>query len=171
MRKFNWMIVFIGLGLRNSFHSESTSFWQRLSPIFHFHFVLSWFVSREAMANQNTINYRVGDCGFVTKIIRSLSDLSEEGKVQRLESVKRTLEEKLSLLQRLDGEILEGLKEEQEICNEIERSNDVKLYIQSYQLIESDWRRLVFLKEKLKEISISEERSISNSTILTWIVT
>ena len=90
------------------------------------------------MANQNTINYRVGDCGFVTKIIRSLSDLSEEGKVQRLESVKRTLEEKLSLLQRLDGEILEGLKEEQEICNEIERSNDVKLYIQSYQLIESD---------------------------------
>ena len=50
-----------------------------------------------------------------------------EGKVQWLESVKRTLEEKMSLLQRLDGEIIEGLKEEQEIWNEIERSSDIRL--------------------------------------------
>ena len=49
-----------------------------------------------------------------------------EGKVQWLESVKRTLEEKMSLLQRLDGEII-GLKEEQEIWNEIERFSDIRL--------------------------------------------
>ena len=41
-----------------------------------------------------------------------MGGLLEEGKVQRLESVKRTLKEKMSLLQRLEGEILEGLKEE-----------------------------------------------------------
>ena len=78
------------------------------------------------MASQNTINQRVGHRGFVTKIINSVSGLFEEGKVQRLESGKRTLEEKISLLQRLDDEILEGLKEEQEICNEIERSSDIR---------------------------------------------
>ena len=54
----------------------------------------------------------------------------EEGKVQRLESVKRTLKEKMSLLQRLEGEILEGLKEEQDVCNEIVRSSDIRLNIQ-----------------------------------------
>ena len=43
----------------------------------------------------------------MTRIVNSVGDLSEEGKIQRLESVKRTLEEKMSLLQRLDGEILE----------------------------------------------------------------
>ena len=35
----------------------------------------------------------------------------------------------MSLLQRLDDEIL-GLKQEQEICNEIKRSSDIKLNIQ-----------------------------------------
>ena len=64
------------------------------------------------MASQNTINQRVGHRSFVTRIINSVSGLLEEGKVQRLESVKRTLKEKMSLLQRLEGEILEGLKEE-----------------------------------------------------------
>ena len=82
------------------------------------------------MASQKTINQRVGHRGFVTGIINSVSGLLEEGKVRRLESVKRTLEEKISLLQRLDDEILEGLKEEQEICNEIERSSDIRLNIQ-----------------------------------------
>ena len=82
------------------------------------------------MASQNTINQRVGHRGFVTRIINSVRGLLEEGKVRRLESVKRTLEEKIPLLQRLDDEILEGLKEEQEICNEIERSSDIRLNIQ-----------------------------------------
>ena len=79
------------------------------------------------MASQHTINQRVGHRGFATRIINSVSGLLEEGKVQRLESIKRTLEEKTSLLQRLDGEILEGLKVEQEICNEIEMSSDIRL--------------------------------------------
>ena len=105
------------------------------------------------MASQNAINQRVGHCGFVTRIINSGSGLLEEGKVQRLESGKRTLEEKVSLLQRLDDEIL-GLKEKQGICNEIESSNDIRLNIQE----------TVFqIDSKLKEISISEERSSSNS--------
>ena len=90
----------------------------------------------------------------MTKINNSVGDLSEEGKIQRLESVKRTLEEKMSLLQRLDGEILEGLKEEQEICNEIERPSDIRLNIQE---------TIFQIDSKLKEISISEERSSSNS--------
>ena len=67
------------------------------------------------MASQNTINQRVGHRGFVTRIIKPVSGLLEEGKVQRLESVKRTLKEKMSLLRRLDDEILEALKEKQEI--------------------------------------------------------
>ena len=46
--------------------------------------------------------------GFVTKIITSVSGLLEEGKVG-------ICKEKMSLLQRVDGEILGGLKEEQEI--------------------------------------------------------
>ena len=33
----------------------------------------------------------------------------------------------MSHLQRLDDEILEGLIEKQEICNEIERSSDIRL--------------------------------------------
>ena len=82
------------------------------------------------MASQNTINQRVGHRGFVTKIFNSVSGLLEEGKVQKLEPVKRTLEEKISLLQRLDHEILGSLKEEQEICNEIEKSSDIRLNIQ-----------------------------------------
>ena len=90
----------------------------------------------------------------MTRINNSVGDLSEEGKIQRLESVKRTLEEKMSLLQRLDGEILEGLKEEQEICNEIERPSDIRLNIQE---------TIFQIDSKLKEISISEERSSSNS--------
>ena len=57
------------------------------------------------MASQNTINQRVGHRSFVTRIINSVSGLLEEGKVQRLESVKRTFEEKMSLLGRLDDGI------------------------------------------------------------------
>ena len=57
------------------------------------------------MVSQNTINQGEGHCSFVTKIINSVSGLLEEGKVQRLESVKRTFEEKMSLLGRLDDEI------------------------------------------------------------------
>ena len=76
------------------------------------------------------VNQRIGHRSFVARINNSVGDLSEEGKIQRLESVKRTLEEKMSLLQRLDGEISEGLKEEQEICNEIERPSDIRLNIQ-----------------------------------------
>ena len=87
-------------------------------------------MSRGVNASQNTINQRVGHRGFVRRIINSVRDLLEEGKVRRLESVKKTLEEKIPLLQRLDDEILEGLKEEQEICNEIERSSDIRLNIQ-----------------------------------------
>ena len=60
----------------------------------------------------------------------------------------------MSLLQRLDGEILEGLKEEQEICNEIERPSDIRLDIQE---------TIFQIDSKLKVISISEERSSSNS--------
>ena len=82
------------------------------------------------MASQITINQRVGHRGFVTKIINSVSGLLEEGKVQRLESAKRTLEDKMSLLQVLDGQTLEGLKEEQEIFSEMERSSDIKMNIQ-----------------------------------------
>ena len=106
------------------------------------------------MASQNTINQRVGHRGFVTKIIHSVSGFLEEGKVQRLESAKRTLEEGMSLLQRLDGEILEGLKEEQEMCNEIKRSSDIRLNIQE---------TIFQIDSKLKKISISEEHSSSNS--------
>ena len=105
------------------------------------------------MASQNTINQRGDHRSFVTRIINSVSGLLE-GKVQGLESVKRTLEEKMSLLQRLDDEILEGVKEEQEICSEIERFSDIRLNIQE----------TVFqFDSKLKEIIISEERSSSNS--------
>ena len=99
------------------------------------------------MASQNTINQRVSHRGFVTKLINSVSGLLEEGKFQRLESVKRTIEEKMSFLQRLDGEILGFLKEEQEICNEIERSSDIRLNIQE---------TIFQIDSKLKEISISE---------------
>ena len=61
----------------------------------------------------------------------------------------------MSLLQRLDDEILEGLKEEQEICNEIDiRSSDIRLNIQE---------TIFQIDSKLKEVSISEERSGSNS--------
>ena len=82
------------------------------------------------MASQITINQRVGHRDFVTKIINSVSGLLEEGKVQRLESAKRTLEDKMSLLQVLDGQTLEGLKEEQEIFSEMDRSSDIKMNIQ-----------------------------------------
>ena len=97
-------------------------------------------------------NKRMGHRGFVMKIINSVSGLLEVGKIQILESVARTLEEKILLLQRLDGEMLEGLKEEQEICNE--RSNNIRPNIQE-TIFQTD--------SKLKEISISEERSSSNS--------
>ena len=106
------------------------------------------------MTSQNTINQKIGHRGFVTRIFNSVSGLLEEGKVQRLESVKRTLEEKMSLLQRLDDEILEGLKEKQEICNEIERSSDIRLNIQE---------TIFQIDSKLKETSISEERFSGNS--------
>ena len=46
------------------------------------------------MASQNAIKQRVDHCGFVARIIDSVNGLLEEGKVQSLESVKRTLEEK-----------------------------------------------------------------------------
>ena len=64
-------------------------------------------------------------------------------------SVKRTLEEEMPLLQRLDGEIL-GLKEEQEICNKIERSSDIRRTVKKlfFQLIRN-WRRLVFVRNVL----------------------
>ena len=65
--------------------------------------------------------------GFMIKIINSVSCLLEEGKVERLESAEKTLEEKMSLLQRLDDEILDGLIEKEEICNEIERPSDIRL--------------------------------------------
>ena len=55
----------------------------------------------------------------------------------------------MSVQQRLNRDILEALKEEQEMCNEIERSR----YIETVFQIDS----------KVKEISISEERSSSNS--------
>ena len=60
----------------------------------------------------------------------------------------------MSLLQRLDDEILEGLKEKQEICNEIERSSDIILNIQE---------TIFQIDSKLKETSISEERFSGNS--------
>ena len=60
----------------------------------------------------------------------------------------------MSLLERLDDEILEGLKEEQEIHNEIERSSDIRLNIQE---------TIFQIDSKLKEISISEGHSSSNS--------
>ena len=82
------------------------------------------------MTSQITINQRVGHRGCVTKTINSVSGLLEEGKVQRLESAKRTLEDKMSLLQVLDGQTLEGLKEEQEIFSEMDRSSDIKMNIQ-----------------------------------------
>ena len=105
------------------------------------------------MASQ--IKQRVDHRGFVARIINFVSGLLAEGKVQRLESVKRTLEEKMSLLQRIDDEILEGLKEEQEVCNEIDiRSSDIRLNIQE---------TIFQIDSKLKEISISEERSSINS--------
>ena len=60
----------------------------------------------------------------------------------------------MSVQQRLNRDILEALKEEQEMCNEIERSRYIGLNIQE----------TVFqIDSKLKEISISEERSSCNS--------
>ena len=109
-----------------------------------------WVFGLGVMASQNTINQRVGHRGFVTRIIKPVGGLLEEGKVQRLESVKRTLKEKMSLLRRLDDEILEALKEKQEIWNEIERSSDIRLNIQE---------TIFQIDSKLKEISICEERS------------
>ena len=107
------------------------------------------------MTSQNSINQRVRQRAFVTTIINSVSSLLEEGKFQRLESLKRTLEEKMSLLQRLDDEVLESLKKKQKIWNEIERSSNIRLNIQ----------QIIFqMDSKLEEISISEERSSSNST-------
>ena len=67
------------------------------------------------MTSQNSINQRVRQRAFVTTIINSVSSLLEEGKFQRLEPLKRTLEEKMSLLQRLDDEVLESLKKKQKI--------------------------------------------------------
>ena len=60
----------------------------------------------------------------------------------------------MSLFQRVDGKMLEGLKEEQGICNEIESSSDIRLYIQEY---------IFQIDSILKEINISEERSSNNS--------
>ena len=60
----------------------------------------------------------------------------------------------MSLFQRVDGEMLEGLKEKQGICNEIESSSDIRLYIQEF---------IFQIDSILKEISISEERSSNNS--------
>ena len=82
------------------------------------------------MTSQITINQRVSHRGCVTKTINSVSGLFEEGKVQTLKSAKRTLEDKMSLLQVLDGQILEGPKEEQEIFREMNRSSDIKMNIQ-----------------------------------------
>ena len=83
------------------------------------------------------------------KIINSVSCLLEEGKVERLESVEKTLEEKMSHLQRLDDEILEGLIEKQEICNEIERSSDIRLNKKLFFKLIWNLRRLVFLRNVL----------------------
>ena len=60
----------------------------------------------------------------------------------------------MSLFQRVDSEMLEGLKEKQGICNEIESSSDIRLYIQEF---------IFQIDSILKEISISEERSSNNS--------
>ena len=83
-----------------------------------------------------------------------MSSLLEEGRVQRLQAVRRTFEEKISRSQSLDSEILESLKEEQKICNEIERSSSIILNIQE-TLFQTDL--------KLMGISISEKHSSSNS--------
>ena len=91
---------------------------------------------------------------FCDKIINPMSSLLEEGRVQRLQAVRRTFEEKISRSQSLDGEILESLKEEQKICNEIERSSSIILNIQE-TLFQTDL--------KLMGISISEKHSSSNS--------
>ena len=84
-------------------------------------------MSRGITASQNTIKQMVSHRGFVIKIINSVSCLLEESKVERLESAEKTLAEKMSLLQRIDDEILEGLIEKEEICNEIERPSDIRL--------------------------------------------
>ena len=60
----------------------------------------------------------------------------------------------MSLFQRVDGKMLEVLKEEQGICNEIESSSDIRLYIQEF---------IFQIDSILKEINISEERSSNNS--------
>ena len=60
----------------------------------------------------------------------------------------------MSLFQRVDGKMLEGLKEERGICNEIESSSDIRLYIQEF---------IFQIDSILKEINISEERSSNNS--------
>ena len=84
-------------------------------------------MSRGVTASQNTIKQMVSHRGFVIKIINSVSCFLEEGKVERLKSAEKTLEEKMPLLQRLDDEILEGLIEKEEICNEIEMPSDIRL--------------------------------------------
>ena len=84
-------------------------------------------MSRGVTASQNTIKQMVSHRGFVIKIINSVSCFLEEGQVERLKSAEKTLEEKMPLLQRLDDEILEGLIEKEEICNEIEMPSDIRL--------------------------------------------
>ena len=61
------------------------------------------------------------------------------------------------LLQRLDSESLEEQEEVQNICIKIERSSYMGLNIQEINFQ---------IDMKLKEVSISEERSSSNSAIL-----
>ena len=65
--------------------------------------------------------------------------------------------EKMLLLQRLDSESLEEQEEVQNICIKIERSSYMGLNIQEINFQ---------IDMKLKEVSISEERSSSNSAIL-----
>ena len=60
----------------------------------------------------------------------------------------------MSLMERLDDEILEGLKEEQELYNEMERSSDIRLNIPE---------TIFQIDSKVKVISISEGHFSSNS--------
>ena len=73
-----------------------------------------------------------------------------------MESVKTTLKEKkVSLLLRLDGEILGGLKEEQEICNKTERSSDMRLNIQETEDIKLQISRSMPISHELDDNELS----------------
>ena len=57
----------------------------------------------------------------------------------------------MSLLLRLDGEILGGLKEEQEICNKTERSSNIRLNIQETEDIKLQISRSMHISHELDD--------------------